>query len=281
LVDRWGSRNIAEITADDLHGAIIEAVKVAIPGIVPRNEDHSDVRGRKLAKVLSRMFRWAHQHRLISTNIAIGLYRPPGGKPRQRTLDDAEIVKVWTACGDLGFPFRDIIRLLILTGQRRGEVAGMRWSELSEGVWSLPPQRTKNARPHTIYLAAPARAIIEAVPRIEGRNMLFTRTGSSPPSGWSKMRRRLDAALPAMPAFTLHDIRRSVASGMMRLGIRTEAIERALNHQSGSFRGIVGVYQTDLLAGETQAAWELWSAHIMALVTGRAGAVVPMRRGTK
>ena len=135
------------------------------------------------------------------------------------------------------------IKVLLLTGQRRSEVVGMRWDEVAGELWSLPPSRVKNNRPHSVPLSSQVLAIIEAMPRIGDH--VFTINGATPLTSFSGFKREIDAVLALSQPFVWHDLRRTCAAGMQRLGVRTETIEQVLNHRSGSYRGIIGVYQVD------------------------------------
>ena len=176
---------------------------------------------------------------------------------------------------------------MLLTGQRRGEVSGIRWSELrltprSQAVWVLPAARTKNGREHEVPLSEAAVDILEQLPRIEGCDLVLSGGGSNPPTGFGKAKVRLDAAISRgraeratngeaaalMPAFTLHDLRRSMATGLQRLGVRLEVTEAMLNHVSGSRSGIVGVYQRHRWTAEARTAASRWAAHLLGCATG-------------
>jgi integrase len=163
------------------------------------------------------------------------------------------------------------VKLLALTGQRRNEVARMQRNELDfdARLWTLPPARTKNRQPHEVPLSKAALAVLERAPRITESPFVFTTNGgASPASGYSKNKRRLDALLPAdMPPWRLHDLRRSCASGLARIGVNLPVIEKVLNHASGSFAGIVAVYQKHHFSDEKRAALEAWGQHIDALVS--------------
>jgi integrase len=146
------------------------------------------------------MFRWAVDQEIIEVNPAVGIPDPDPRKrqdrERDRYLDDDEIRVFWPACDQLGWPFGLLFQLLLLTGQRRDEVAGMTWDEinLESRIWMLPRERTKNDRAHVVHLSALAMGIIAAVPRVN-ESLLFTTTGLAPVSGWGKARRRLAAAM--------------------------------------------------------------------------------------
>ncbi len=202
--------------------------------------------------------------------------RPAREVSRERVLSDAELAALWQAAGMLSHPWTPILRLLILTGQRRGEVAGMHWGELDleAGLRSLPGARTKNQRPHTLPLSPEALEVLEALPRHHGAELVFEGPRRNVPSGFGKVKARLDTAMataaqqagrPVMP-WTLHDIRRTVAAGLQRLGVRLEVTEALLNHVSGSRPGIAGVYQRHGWEREKAEALRAWARHVVACV---------------
>src|SRR5262249_56811672 len=171
-------------------------------------------------------------------------------------------------------------QLLALRGQRRDEVGQMRWSEvdLEKRLWTLPPERVKNRKPHEVPLSEAALATLKGLPRIDGSSFVFTFSGASPATGFSKAKLKFDALLPAdMPAWRLHDLRRTCASGLARLGIKLPVIEKVLNHSSGSFAGIVGVYQKHSFASEKAAALQTWGDFLTALIAGKSGKVMRLR----
>ena len=149
----------------------------------------------------------------------------------------------------------------------------MTWSEvdLDARLWTLPKERSKNGQPHDIPLSDLAVAILASIPRI-GDTFVLTTDGKSAASNYGANKKRLDALLPAdMQPWWLHDLRRTAASGMARLGINLPVIEKVLNHTSGSFGGIVGVYQRHDFADEKRRALERWGAYVADLVSGRRG----------
>jgi integrase len=187
---------------------------------------------------------------------------------RDRVLTDEELRQVWQVAGTMGGPFGAMVRLLILTGQRRGEIARLMWSEidLEKQLICLPRERVKNNRAHDVPLDAQAASLIQAMPRINDR-FVFALNSEGPINGFSKNKAQLDALLPAeMPPWTLHDIRRTVASGMARLGVSLVVIEKILNHVSGSLAGVVGIYQRHEFADEKRAALQQWADHVDRLV---------------
>jgi integrase len=164
-----------------------------------------------------------------------------------------------------------MVKVLVLTGQRRDEVARMEWSEIDFGhnLWTLPRERVKNDEKHEVPLSGAAVAVLKSGPRIAGSRYVFTTSGQAPSSGYSKGKRRLDASLSDMPPWRLHDLRRTTASGMARLGINLPVIEKVLNHASGSFAGIVGVYQKHEFSQEKRHALDAWGAFVAGLAGDR------------
>jgi integrase len=198
-------------------------------------------------------------------------------------LGDDELKALWQACDGIGAKFGAIVRLLILTGQRRDEVAGMRWSELdlAAKIWTLPRERAKNDTEHAIPLSEQALAVIEGLPS-ERRGLIFTVTGETHVSGFSRPKRQLDALIEKglgapLPHWVFHDIRRSVASGLARLGQPVHVTEAVLNHRSGTNKGIARIYNRYDYASEKRGALEAWGRYVQRLVSGEpAGNVVEL-----
>jgi integrase len=201
-----------------------------------------------------------------------GLAGPPAASARDRVLSDEELAALWQATGSIGHPFGPLFRLLILTGQRREEVAGMDWSELDRETasWLIRSYRTKNRKAQLVPLSGVAVEIVDKLaddqewPR---SGYLFSTTGKTPVSGFSKAKRRLDELMAELlderfSPWRAHDVRRTVATGLQRLGIRFEVTEAILNHVSGSRSGVAGVYQRYDWAFEKRGALDAWAAHV-------------------
>jgi integrase len=215
---------------------------------------------------LSALFAWAMQSGIVAHNPVNNTPEPDEGGPRERTLTDAELAAIWNASGE--DDYGKMIKLLILIPARRSEIGGMCWSELSDDLssWTLPKERSKNARAHTLPLVPMARAIIDAVPRVAHRDQLFGTRGAGFGS-WNRAKAALDQKLGAAVApFVLHDVRRTVATRMADLGIAPHIIEQILNHQSGHKAGITGVYNKSSYERETVTALAMWADHVRALV---------------
>jgi integrase len=231
VLPAWGGRTVHDIRRRD-----VIALTDQIAG------ERGPHMANKALAVLGRWFSWLVGRDVLAVSPCHGGERPAKDVPRDRTLDDSEVAALWCACGEEGV-FGAFVRVLLLSGCRRGEVAGMRWSELNEieRLWSLPRERVKNGIPFILPLAPQAWAIIAAQPKLVGCDFVFSSDGRRPVGGFSRLKARLDQRMKTATAWTLHDARRSVASAMQRLEIRTEVIERCLNHRSGAYRGIAGV----------------------------------------
>jgi len=217
-----------------------------------------------LVRVLSRFSNWLLDRDVIETSFCTRISAVLSSQPkvRGRTLTDAELGVLLKAITD--HPSDCAIRILALTGCRRNEVGGMRWSELDPEtrIWTIPAERSKNHRDHTVPLSAQVWAIIDAQLRIVGCDYVFTTNGRGPINDWDQVKKRLSVKAELdETGWRLHDLRRTVASGLQRLGVRTEVIERALGHRSGTFGGIVGVYQVDPLEAEVRTALQRWADH--------------------
>jgi integrase len=198
---------------------------------------------------------------------------------RDRVLTPDELRKIWLASED--DDYGKIVRLLILLGQRRQEVGACCWSwiDSERGTFTIPKERSKNKKPHTLPLLPMALEIINSVPRMASRDCLF---GSRNPAGfssWSTGKEALDAR-SGVSNFTIHDVRRSVATGMADIGIAPHVIEQILNHQTGHRRGVAGIYNRSSYPREVRAALALWEDHIRSLIEGTPRKVVHMQHVT-
>lgn len=226
---------------------------------------------------LRKLFRWAVSRGDLDRSPLNGMEAPPPVPARDRVLTDEEIGIIWRGCEELGFPFGPLHRLLLLTGQRRDEVASLDWRELNrkDRLWTLPSTRAKNKKPHLVPLSGPAIDLLDDLAggaKWPDAGLVFSTNGKTAPSGFSKAKRRLDdfisnvAGSEDRSAWRVHDIRRTVATGLQRLGVRFEVTESVLNHVSGSRAGIAGVYQRHDWASEKQKALNDWADFLMRIV---------------
>jgi len=206
----------------------------------------------------------------------VGTIKPEDSRPRERVLSTPKIASIWHACGEAE-AFGKIVKLLLLSGARRMEVCGMRWSEIDieSGVWRLPPERTENKRAHTLPLALMAMEIVESIPRIVGRDNLFGERSYLGFTQWGA-KRELDARLAGQVAErTLHDLRRTCATGMADIGVQRHIIEEILGHTSGHKSGVAGIYNRSVYEREVRAALALWADHVRTLVEDGERKVLP------
>ena len=297
LAQRWRDRPVREIDAHSIWAVVDEAKRVGVPGVKARNRKKSDARARMLFVALSSFFGWLKRERRVDGNPCRDLSRPAAAVSRDRLLSSDEIRWFWAACESVDAPrvpgavrpFAPLLRLLLLTGARLNEVAGMTRDELSDdaSLWSLPGSRTKNGRAHVVPLPPLARELIASVGGDSG--LIFTTTGTTPVSGWSRTKARLDAAMldiakrergagTTIPPWRLHDLRRTAVTGMVELKVPTNVVELVVNHVSGTRAGVAGVYNRSEMLDERRAALERWAAHVRGLVTPRPENVVKLAR---
>jgi integrase len=230
---------------------------------------------------LSAFYSWAIGEGLADANPVVGTNKAIDEESRDRVLTPKELSLVWRLAGE--WDYGAIVRLLILTGQRREEVGGMLWSEIDLGaaMWRIASERTKNARPHEVPLSAPALGVLRGLERREGRAFVFgSREG--PFQGWSNAKVALDTRMSAElgrapTPWRLHDIRRTGATRMADLGVQPHVIEAVLNHISGHKAGVAGVYNRATYAAEKRQALDMWGSHVAAAIDKRESNIAPLR----
>lgn len=231
---------------------------------------------RNVYAVLRRLFAWAVSRGDIERSPMEGMEAPPPGKARDRWLSDPELVRVWQQSFHTNRHFGAIVRLLILTGQRREEVASLSWEELDreERMWSLPGGRSKNGEPNNVSLGTFAISVLDEVARSDTwprRGRVFSTSSGAKFSAFSKGKAKLDELVAEdgcgyLAPWRLHDLRRTLATGFQRLGVRFEVTEAVLNHLGGSRAGVAGVYQRYNWKQEKIAALDGWNDHIAMLL---------------
>jgi integrase len=252
-------RPIAEITRADV-------VKV-LDSIAARG---APIAANRAMSAIKKLFAWSLDRGVISVHPLVGLRKPGVERSRDRVLTDGELESFWHASEKLGFPFGPAFQLMALTGQRRGEVVGMRWSQLDmeRGIWTIPAEVAKNGRAHEVPLPVTALDVIQALPRFAGSDLVFTTTGVSPISGFGRAKDRLDF-LMGVREWRLHDLRRTVASGMARLGVAPHVIEKVLNHVSGEISGVAAVYNRHGYDAEKREALQKWALYLKQLASSK------------
>jgi len=230
---------------------------------------------------LSAFFVWCLRQGFTEGNPTIGTDAGKRVAPRARVLSDGELAAIWKAAVEIGGHYGAIVRLLLLTGSRRAEIGGMAWSEFDldapNPTWTLPRERSKNHRAHTLPIMPMMRAVIAAVPRMATRDQLFGARARTGFANWGEGKARLDRAAGLGVEWRLHDIRRTVATRMADIGVLPHVIEATLNHVSGHKGGVAGIYNRSSYEREVRNALALWSDHVRALVEGGEQKIVPLK----
>ena len=258
VVSQWRGRSIAAIRRRD------------VVSLLDPIADRAPIVANRTFSALRKMFGWAVERGLIETSPCVGVRPPSKETSRERTLDDAEIAALWQATAEIAYPFGPLVRMLLLTGARLREAGEARWPEvdLEAKTWTIPRERSKNDVASEVPLSPQMLAILESLPHFEGCDFIFTIDARRPIGGFHRGKRRLDALMAPATPFTLHDLRRTCASGMAGLGIAPHIVEAVLNHKSGTIKGVAAVYNRYSYATEKRAALERWADHIERLVTG-------------
>lgn len=226
-------------------------------------------RANRALAAIKKLMNWCVDRAMIETSPVAALRPPTKEIARDRVLSDDELIAIYGAGASEGFPFEQFLKLLILTGQRRGEVAGMRWPELDldKGIWTLPAKRAKNATSHIVPLAPLAILILKSVPRFQGSDLVFTTTGDTPISGFGRLKERLDVAVGLdAEEWRFHDLRRTMATNMAMMRIQPHIIEAVLNHKTGIVSGVAATYNRHAYLDEKREALELWANKVKDLV---------------
>jgi integrase len=251
---------------------------IALPDVAARistiTRKNGAVTAGRARAALSAMFRWAMGQGLMGThptNPVAATNRPPAAAERDRVLKDSELAAVLNACRD--DEHGRIVRLLALTGCRRDEIGGLRWSEIDmqERTLTLPSERVKNGHAHRLPLSDAMIDIIKGTPHRLYCPTLFGGHRSNASgrgfTDWSQGKRNLDGRIGKEVApWRLHDLRRSVATGMADIGVQPHIIEEILNHRSGHKRGVAGVYNRSTYEPEVRAALAKWAKHVAEIV---------------
>ena len=247
-------RDLAKTNRKDLI-AIIDAVA----------DSGALTQAARLRSYISRLYKWSTERGIIDVNPAINLPKVFVEQSRDRVLSERELILIWHATETLTPQFRVIIRLLILTGQRKSEVSGMKWSELNfkEGIWTIPTERSKNAQAHTVHLTSPVIAELMRIQR--SSELVFTTTGETPVSGFSNIKKKLDIS-SGVENWRLHDLRRTFATiTTEKLGCSPNIVDLILNHQTGTLSKVAKIYQRGTYLNERKDTMDAWANHIVGL----------------
>jgi integrase len=274
LVKHWGS--LHPVPAHKITRAIIASRLEEIAA------NSGPIASNRSRAALSALFSWAMGAGIVDENPVAGAIKLADEVSRDHVISDSELAAVWHACRDDDHGY--IVRLLLLTGQRRDEIGSMVWSEvdLDRAVWTIPAKRTKNGRPHDVPLSLPVVEILRGLPRREGRSFIFG-GGQGGFSGWSKSKARLDARIAKagneVRHWRLHDLRRTAATRMAELGTLPHVIEAVLNHLSGHQAGVAGIYNRASYSMEKREALDQWASHVTRLASAQRDQEIPLLPG--
>lgn len=232
---------------------------------------------RNAFALLSTFFRWKAVIRIVGRNVIELAHSPPKPQSRDRVLSHDEIKAVWNAATACDYPFGALVQLLLLTGQRRDEIANLKWSELSDtfDTITFEGSRTKNGRAHIVPIPQLATAIIKTLPRVaispdKMSDYVFTTIGTTPFSGFSNGKIALEKHCdPTLPDWHLHDLRRTVSTELAKLRVTQEVTEAILNHKSGKVSGVAAIYNRYEYADEKREALKLWADRLREIVVDR------------
>ena len=252
VIAHWGSKSIHEIKKRDVSDLL---------NLVAQRNAHASYR---LLKTLKTFFRWCVGRAVIDSSPAEGLSTGYREISRDRMLSDQELAQIILAAREMPAPYGDIVEFLALTGQRREEVAKLRWSELDEQArtWTIPSSRTKNKKAHIVHLSEPAWRVIPQ--RSEGELVFETSRGKHF-QNFARAKPELDRRSD-VTGWRLHDLRRTIVSGMARLGVPPHVADKILNHQAGTISGVAAVYQRHDFLLERKEALDRWGTHVIQII---------------
>jgi integrase len=247
----WRDRQITDIKRADVKEIIrVKARKAPISA-------------NRLLSLISKIFNWALKEEYIEASPATLIDRPGKETERERSLSADEIRVAWSAFDRIGYPWAPLYKLLLITGQRRGEVTGMKWTEIGDDGWKLPGERAKRGKGHLVPLSSLAREILDGVPQIG--ELVFRAYRDTPLRNWSQADLRLRKLCGPMEEWHVHDLRRTFAKHLRSLGVDRLVVSKLLNHAEG---GVTRVYDRYLADPEKAAAMERWANRLREIISG-------------
>ena len=268
VLPAWKRRTVHDIKRKDVRELLEELAET------------KPIMANRTRGVLSKFYNWMCERDDDLVSPVMGVKAPAAENVGERVLNDDELRRLWAACEAIGGREGACVKLLLLTGQRRSEISHLRWREVGDDVLELLAPRMKGKRAHTLPLSSQAAAIIADMPKLVPQTPRPDDYvwGDTPVGHFHRVKDELDAHMGDTPKWTVRDIRRSVASGMARIGVPVPVVEKILAHRKGTFAGVVGVYQKYSFLDEMAVAAQRWSDHIEQLVIGKAAKVVKLRR---
>lgn len=280
----WKGKRITAIRRRDVVNLLDDMVDRGVPTMAVRTY-----------ALLKKFFNWCVERGILEISPMAGLKAPATVEARDRVLSDSELRWAWLAADEIGWPFGPLFKLLMVTAQRKEEVAGAARPEFElngkEPAWLIPPARAKNGREHLVPMMPLAIDLVEELPIIDESDLLFTTNGKTTVGGFSKAKERLDAAMlkiarkeaekrgddpqdVTIEPWVLHDFRRTAASGMAALGVQPHVVEAVLNHKSGTIKGVAAVYNRYDYEQEKKRALTRWERHIKTIIAAVPGSNV-------
>ena len=232
------------------------------------------IAANRLHANLRKFFRWCLSQQLADFNPTENIAKPAKERSRDRVLNDAEIKEIWRACDTIGWPFGRLIQILLITGARRNEAASMRWTQVDGSKWTIPSEITKSGRLHEVPLPRLGLHVLSTCQTTD--DLVFSTTGVTPFSGFTKAKRRLDD-MSGTSEWRIHDLRRTVASGMAHLEVPPHVVERILNHSTGALGGVAGIYNRHGYLKEKSDALQKWGEHLEELTESHLENVVYLK----
>jgi integrase len=272
ILPKWRGRHIGEIRRTDVDDLVTEIAK------------ETPILANRCLAAIKAMFNWAIRKEMIDANPAALVERPGVEQARERVLTAEELRWIWPGFETLNYPFGPFFKLALLTGQRRDEVGGMEWREIDEekSVWTIPAARTKPGRVHVVPLSPDALAVIQGLKSTQRKEVpfVFSVTGKTSISGYSRAKTLLDKAitksrsenkdeegkaraLSPLDRWTIHDLRRTMATECSQLGAARFVVARLLNHADSE---VTGIYDRNSYLAEKTAAMKLWDSYLMSVV---------------
>lgn len=262
ILPSWNRKLITEIGRAD-------ALRL-LDAIVDRG---SPITANRTLSIMKRWLGWSVERGYIEISPVANIRPPSVEKSRERVLSEDELREVWESAGTLGYPNGPFVRLLILTAQRRGEVAGMRWQDvnLNDAMWRLSAEQTKAGRVHDVPLSGPALNILENLPRFQGESIFSTTGGLKAINGFSKLQNAVKAVISKRSGtvklndWTVHDLRRTAATWMAQANVPPHVLSAILNHSAGSAMGVTAIYNRFRYEKERREALQKWADYVLAL----------------
>jgi integrase len=271
---RWANRPAKAITKADVIALHDEIASHRMRHYARFEGRGAVVQADHVLAIVRSAFRYGVGRDKVEKDPTEGIKKLSDNKPRDRVLSDGEIVALWQACDGIEAPFAGVFRMLLLTAQRKDEVAGMSWDEVdvSRKIWTIPATRAKNGKEHVVHLSDMALRILGK----PGGGFVFSRDGQAPATYLFRAQKKLEDAMAARlgkrghQGWTPHDLRRTAASGMAGLGVAPHVVDKILNHVSGTIRGVALIYNRHEYLEQRKDALEQWGAQLETMVGGKA-----------